>query len=118
MVYPGIEASVTTKKYGRLFGPSTVQFNIVGLNDVKMNLTRSSGGRGYVVLRYGKAPTMEGGGPELGSQLPLLELTFPAVQWAKGFWLEAMSVPLSGKGNGVLVVTYTSIYTSGSPLAV
>ena len=33
---------------------------------------------------------MEGGGPKLGFQLPLLELAFPAVQWANGFWLEAM----------------------------
>lgn len=80
IVYPGIDASVTTRKYGRLCGPSTVQFRIVGLNEVKVNLIRSSGGRGYVVLRYGRAPTMDGGGPEFEFQLLLLELTFPAVQ--------------------------------------
>jgi hypothetical protein len=57
-VYPGMDESVMTHKYGRESGPTTVQFSIVRLNDVKSNDTRLE------LVGDGRAPYTEGGGVE------------------------------------------------------
>ena len=52
---------MTTRKYGRESGPTTVEFSILGLKDVKWKVTRLDlDGRAGA----GRAPNIEGAGAE------------------------------------------------------
>lgn len=91
MVHEGAVASVTMRYATRFCGPSTEQFKMVELNDVKAKVTLSGCidlGIEVEMGRDGRAPKIEGGESESspqGCELPLPACDQPPL--AKGFML-------------------------------